>query len=58
MSTQKQMINEAMQSIAQRKQGKTKLVYDKKRKTIIAVNSTSQVTAGLNISSEDADMFA
>lgn len=58
MSTQKQMINEAMKSIAQRKPGKSKLVYNKQLKTIVAVNNTSQVTAGLNISSEDADMFA
>ena len=57
MPTQKEMINEAMQSIAQRKPGKTKLVYDKQRKTIVVVDTTTLVTAGLNISSEDADMF-
>jgi len=57
MTTQKEMINEAMQAIAQRKQGKSKLVYDKNKKTIIAVSTTSNVTSGLNISSEDADMF-
>lgn len=57
MSTQKEMINEAMQAIAQRKPGRTKLVYDKALKTIVAVSNTTQVTTGLNISSEDADMF-
>ena len=57
MSTQKQMIKEAMQAIAQRRPGRTKLVYDKVRKTIVAVSSTDQTVTGLNISSEDADMF-
>ncbi|MCH8261604.1 MAG: hypothetical protein IIA77_00950 [Proteobacteria bacterium] len=57
MSTQKEMIKEAMQAIAQRKPGKTKLVYDKARKTIVAVSDTTVVPVGLNISSEDADMF-
>ena len=58
MATQKEMIREAMQAIAQRKPGNSKLVYDKARKTIVAVSSTQQTAAGLNISSEDADMFA
>lgn len=57
MTTQKEMIKDAMQAIAQRRQGKSKLVYDKKLKTIVAVSNTGQVMAGLNISSEDADMF-
>lgn len=57
MATQKEMIKEAMQAIAQRKPGRSKLVYDKARKTIVAVSSTQQPVAGLNISSEDADMF-
>lgn len=57
MPTQKEMIKEAMQSIAQRKPGRSKLVYDKTRKTIVAVSSTDQTVSGLNISSEDADMF-
>ena len=57
MSTQKQMIKEAMQAIAQRRPGRTKLVYDKVRRTIVAVSSTDQTVSGLNISSEDADMF-
>ena len=57
MPTQKEMINEAMQAIARRKPGKTKLVYDKQRKTIVAVDTNSRSTVGLNISSEDADMF-
>ena len=58
MQTQKEMIKEAMQAIAQRKQGRTKLVYDKNRKTIVAVSATDQSVAGLKISSEDADMFS
>ncbi len=58
MATQKEMIKEAMQAIAQRKPGNSKLVYDKARRTIVAVSSTQQMAAGLNISSEDADMFA
>lgn len=57
MPTQKEMIKEAMKAIAQRKPGRTKLVYDKVRKTIIAVSASVQTVAGLNISSEDADMF-
>jgi hypothetical protein len=54
---QKQMIREAMQSIAQRKPGRTKLVYDKARRTIVAVSAGDTTTRGLNISAEDADMF-
>ena len=57
MATQKEMIKEAMQAIALRKPGKSKLVYDKARKTIVAVSSAQQTVTGLNISSEDADMF-
>ena len=58
MPTQKEMIREAMQAIAQRRSGRTKLVYDKAQKTIVAVSATDQPPRGLNISSEDADMFA
>jgi len=57
MATQQEMIKEAMQSIVQRKPGNAKLVYDKVRKTIVAVSSSEQIVYGLNISSEDADMF-
>ena len=57
MPTQKEMIREAMQAIAQRRSGRTKLVYDKAQKTIVAVSATDQPPRGLNISSEDADMF-
>ena len=57
MPTQKEMIKEAMQAIAQRRPGRSKLVYDKTSKTIVAVSTAGSVTAGLNISSEDADMF-
>ncbi len=57
MASQKEMIKEAMQAIAQRKPGRSKLVYDKASKTIVAVSNTGYVPTGLNISSEDADMF-
>jgi hypothetical protein len=57
MSTQKEMIKEAMEAIAQRRQGRTKLVYDKNSRTIVAVSVTEQKTNALNISPEDADMF-
>jgi molybdopterin/thiamine biosynthesis adenylyltransferase len=55
---QQQMIRDAMQAIAQRKPGKTKLVYDKTKRTIVAVAEGSQVPRALNITAEDADMFA
>jgi molybdopterin/thiamine biosynthesis adenylyltransferase len=57
MPTQKEMIKEAMQAIAQRKPGRSKLVYDKASKTIVAVSTIGTTPTGLNISSEDADMF-
>ncbi len=58
MPTQKEMIKEAMQAIAQRKPGRSKLVYDKTTKTIVAVSATGRHPTGLSISSEDADMFS
>ena len=54
---QRVMIREAMEAIAQRKPGRTRLVYDKARRTIVAVSATDQTTRGLNITAEDADMF-
>ena len=57
MTTQKDMIREAMQAIAQRKTGRSKLVYDKTLRTIVAVSTTDSAVRGLNISAEDADMF-
>ncbi len=57
MATQKEMIREAMEAIAARKPGRTKLVYDKNSRTIVAVSLTDQTVRGLNISAEDADMF-
>jgi len=54
---QKTMIREAMQAIAERRPGRTKLVYDKSRRTIVAVSASDQTSRGLNISAEDADMF-
>lgn len=55
---QQQMIRDAMQAIAQRKPGKTKLVYNKTKRTIEAVAEGSQPPRALNITAEDADMFA
>jgi molybdopterin/thiamine biosynthesis adenylyltransferase len=55
---QQQMIRDAMQAIAQRKPGKTKLVYDKTKRTIVAVAEGTQTPRALNITADDADMFA
>jgi molybdopterin/thiamine biosynthesis adenylyltransferase len=55
---QQQMIRDAMQAIAQRKPGKTKLVYDKTKRTIAAVAEGTQAPRALNITADDADMFA
>ena len=57
MATQKEMIREAMEAIAKRKPGRSKLVYDKTQRTIVAVSALDQTVHGLNISAEDADMF-
>ena len=57
MPTQQQMIREAMQAIAQRKPGRSKLVYDKTRRTIVAVSASATPAQALNITAEDADMF-
>jgi len=57
MDLQKEKIQEAMQAIAARRSGRNKLVYDKTRKTIVAVSTTDYTTTGLNISAEEADMF-
>src|SRR5690349_11401720 len=55
---QQQMIREAMKSIAERKPGRTKLVYDKTKRTIVAVTEGNQPPRALNITADDADMFA
>lgn len=55
---QSQMIREAMQAIAERKPGKSKLVYDKTKRTIVAVAEGAQTPKALNITADDADMFA
>jgi hypothetical protein len=39
---QRQMIRDAMQAIAARKPGRSKLVYDKTKRTIVAVAEGSQ----------------
>jgi molybdopterin/thiamine biosynthesis adenylyltransferase len=54
---QQQMIREAMKSIAERKPGRTKLVYDKTKRTIVAVTEGTQAPRALNITADDADMF-
>src|SRR5258705_11563258 len=55
---QQQMIREAMKSIAERRPGRTKLVYDKTKRTIVAVAEGSQTPRALNITADDADIFA
>jgi hypothetical protein len=55
---QQQMIREAMKAIAERKPGRTKLVYDKTKRTIVAVAEGTQAPRALNITADDADMFA
>src|ERR1051325_8688787 len=57
-NAQQQMIQDAMKSIAERKPGRSKLVYDKTRRTIVAVAEGSHTPAALNITADDADMFA
>lgn len=55
---QQQMIREAMKAIAERRPGRSKLVYDKTKRTIVAVTEGTQTPRALNITAEDADMFA
>ena len=55
--SQRQMIQEAMEAIAARRPGRTRLVYDKTLRTIVAVSATAQPPNVLNITAEDADMF-
>ncbi len=57
MDSQKEKIREAMQAIALRRPGRNKLVYDKSKKTIVAISSSDTTTPGLNITAEEADMF-
>ena len=54
---QQAMIREAMESIAQRRPGRTRLVYDKTKRTIVAVAAADRSQRGLDITAEDADMF-
>jgi hypothetical protein len=54
---QRSMIRDAMQAIAQRKPGKSKLVYDKTKRTIVAVSEGVSAPQALNITADDADMF-
>lgn len=55
---QQRMIGEAMKAIAERRPGRTKLVYDKSKRTIVAVTDNNQAPRALNITADDADMFA
>ncbi|MBZ5555233.1 MAG: ThiF family adenylyltransferase [Acidobacteriia bacterium] len=55
---QQQMIREAMKAIAERRPGRSKLVYDKAKRTIVAVTEGTQTPRALNITADDADMFA
>jgi molybdopterin/thiamine biosynthesis adenylyltransferase len=54
---QQQMIREAMKAIAERRPGRTKLVYNKDKRTIEAISDSAQAPRALNITAEDADMF-
>lgn len=54
---QQHMIREAMKAIAERRPGRTKLVYNKDKRTIEAVSDSAQTPRALNITAEDADMF-
>jgi len=54
---QQQMIRDAMKAIAERRPGRTKLVYNKDKRTIEAVSDSAQTPRALNITAEDADMF-
>jgi len=54
---QQQMIRDAMKAIAERKPGRSKLVYNKDKRTIEAVSDSAQTPRALNITAEDADMF-
>lgn len=56
--TQQLMIQEAMKAIAERKPGRSKLVYDKAKRTIVAVTAGVETPRALNITADDADMFA
>ncbi len=47
-----------MKAIAERRPGRSKLVYDKTKRTIVAVTKGSQAPRALNITADDADMFA
>jgi len=55
---QQQMIQEAMKAVAERKPGRSKLVYDKTTRTIVAVAAGVDTPRALNITADDADMFA
>ena len=55
---QQRMIRDAMKAIAERKPGRTRLVYDKTKRTIVAVADNNQAPRALNITADDADMFA
>ncbi len=55
---QQTMIREAMKAIAERRPGRTKLIYDKTKRTIVAVAENSATPRALNITADDADMFA
>jgi molybdopterin/thiamine biosynthesis adenylyltransferase len=55
---QQQMIQDAMKAVAERKPGRSKLVYDKTKRTIVAIAAGVDTPRALNITADDADMFA
>src|ERR1035437_7883830 len=54
---QQQMIRDAMKAIAERRPGRSKLVYDKTKRTIVAVSEGTLTPRALNITPDNADMF-
>ena len=55
----RESIRVEMERIAQRRPGRTRLVYDRQRRTIVSVTDEQSVKQGeaLGISAEDADMI-
>jgi len=54
----KKCIQAAMQRIAKRRTGKSKLVYDKATRTIVKVSDRQPPVKVLDISDQEADMFS
>jgi len=55
MKNNQKEIDKAMQSIAKRKQGRNKLIYDKHKKKIISVSSNGNEKEVLDMTPEEAN---